>query len=183
MNKYDFVCLYLPMALEAEQLFRISPVVILAQAAIESGWGESTLAKEHHNLFGITGYGPANDYWHGGTVELTKNSIRFRKYLTHRDSILDFARLIRSAYIQAAALSYHPATYAREIAYSKYISEVNGDNRDAYCKMLVSISSHLEYLIRSVHPQVTPHASQITADSLLVATYSNQTALHAALPT
>lgn len=33
MNKYDFVCLYLPMALEAEQLFRISPVVILAQAA------------------------------------------------------------------------------------------------------------------------------------------------------
>ena len=57
---------------------------------------------------------------------------------------MDFSRLIHTAYPVAASLSAHPSAYAKEIAYSKYISEVNGDNRTAYQRMLVSICGSIE---------------------------------------
>ena len=60
---------------------------------------------------------------------------------------MDFARLIHAAYLVAASLSTHPSAYAKEIAYSKYISEVNGDNRAAYQRMLVLICRTIERLI------------------------------------
>ena len=52
-----FIREYAPLAGEAGRAFRIDPVVILAQAAIETGWGESTLCREYHNFFGITAGG------------------------------------------------------------------------------------------------------------------------------
>ena len=66
MTKQEFIRIYLSDASEAGGKYQINPIVILAQAAIESGWGESVLAREHNNLFGITGYGPKNEYLHGG---------------------------------------------------------------------------------------------------------------------
>ena len=53
-EQVDFISSYLPLARKAGESFRINPVVILAQAVIESGWGQSDLAREHHNFFGIT---------------------------------------------------------------------------------------------------------------------------------
>lgn len=91
MTKQEFIRIYLSDASEAGGKYQINPIVILAQAAIESGWGESVLAKEHNNLFGITGYGPKNEYWHGGKVELSEGGLCFRKYRSTRESIFDFA--------------------------------------------------------------------------------------------
>ena len=54
-----------------------------------------------------------------------------------------------SAYTDAADVSYQTAAFALKIGYSKYISEVNGDNREAYRRMLVSISRTIEKLIDS----------------------------------
>lgn len=45
----------------------------------------------------------------------------FRRYDRAENSFLDFARLIATAYKQAAAVSNYPRAYAREMAYSKYI--------------------------------------------------------------
>lgn len=147
MTKQEFLLRYLDEAVKAGRKYRIDTTVILAQAAIESGWGESTLAREHRNLFGLTGYGPKNDYWHGCKVELKEGGLCFRKYAATADSFFDFARLIRSAYPRAAEMSHDPAAYAFEIAYSQYISEVNGDNRAAYRKMLVSICGSINKLM------------------------------------
>ena len=147
MEKGEFVKGYGGAARMAGELYGMNPVVILAQAAIESGWGESTLAVKYHNFFGITGYGVANAYWHGGKTDLGNGGLLFRRYDTPEHSFLDFARLVFSAYPQAAAVSAYPAAYAQEIAYSRYISEVNGDNRAAYRKMLVSIARQIQLLI------------------------------------
>lgn len=49
MTKYEFVKRFLPEAEAAEKRFHLNPVVMLAQAAIESGWNESNLAKLHRN--------------------------------------------------------------------------------------------------------------------------------------
>ena len=147
MTKQEFIRIYLSDASEEGGKYQINPIVILAQAAIESGWGESVLAREHNNLFGITGYGPKNEYWHGGKVELSEGGLCFRKYRSTHESIFDFARLIRTAYPAAANVSRKPNAYASEIAYSRYISEVNGDNRAAYRKMLCTIAASLQRLV------------------------------------
>ncbi|WP_279184161.1 glucosaminidase domain-containing protein, partial [Parabacteroides goldsteinii] len=54
MVKQEYIKQYLFPAQKAGECFGINPIVILAQSAIETGWGESTLAKEHNNFFGIT---------------------------------------------------------------------------------------------------------------------------------
>lgn len=139
MKQSDFFSSLLPLAQKAGEAFRINPAVILAQAAIESGWGQSDLANEYHNYFGITAYGRSNVWWKGQSIELGTHSLRFRVYDTPGDSFMDYARLIRSVYPFAADVSDDPKAFARKIAYSKYISEVNGDNRTAYRQALVKI--------------------------------------------
>jgi len=139
MKKKTFIVQHLPEARNAGVRFALNPVVMLAQAALESGWGESELACRHHNLFGITGYGLRNEYWNGCRVSLRENGLSFRKYADTQSSFMDYARLISTSYPQAAAVSFYPEAFAREIAYSKYISEINGDNREAYRKALVEI--------------------------------------------
>ncbi len=136
----DFVARFGQEAKEAGGLFRMHPVVMLAQAALESGWGESTLARVHCNLFGILAYGTPNDYWHGCRVQMRTGGLLFRKYGDTRHSFLDYARLIRTCYPVAADMSAHPEAFAKEIAYSRYISETNGDNREAYRKAIGQIS-------------------------------------------
>lgn len=147
MSKSEFVDTFLPAALQAGSCFRMNPAIILAQAAIESGWGESVLARAHNNFFGITAYGATNLYWNGEKTnpadEGGGSHLLFRCYACAGDSFMDFARLIRSVYPIAASLSYKPAAYAKEIAYSRYISEVNGDNRVAYQRLLVQIERSL----------------------------------------
>ena len=143
-EQVDFISSYLPLARKAGESFRINPVVILAQAVIESGWGQSDLAREHHNFFGITAYGKKNVWWKGEGIELGAHSIRFRVYDTLHDSFMDYARLIRSVYPFAADVSDDPKAFARKIAYSKYISEVNGDNREAYRILLIKLCRQIE---------------------------------------
>ena len=133
MKQSEFFSSLLPLARKAGEAFRINPAVILAQAAIESGWGQSDLASEHHNYFGLTAYGRSNVWWKGASIEL--------------DSFMDYARLIRSVYPFAADVSDDPKAFARKIAYSKYISEVNGDNRAAYQALLVKVCRKISKLI------------------------------------
>jgi len=121
----NFVKECLPAAVSAGAAFNLNPLVILAQAAFESGWGTSNLAKECRNYFGLTAYGCSNAYWHGGktTVKASSYPLNFRRYDTRENSFLDFARLIRNNYRSAWQVSNDPQAYAKEIAYSPYISE------------------------------------------------------------
>ena len=125
-EQVDFISSYLPLARKAGESFRINPIVILAQAVIESGWGQSDLAREHHNFFGITAYGKKNVWWKGEGIELGVHS------------------LIRHAYTPAADVSNNPQAFARSISYSRYISEVNGDNREAYRILLIKLCRQIE---------------------------------------
>lgn len=136
-----FVKQCLPAALSAGVAFNMNPSVILAQGAFESGWGTSRLATQCNNFFGLTAYGCCNAYWHGGrtTVKGANYSLDFRCYDTRENSFLDFARLIRDRYRTAWSLSHTPEAYAKEIAYSPYISQLNGDDREIYRSSLVQM--------------------------------------------
>ena len=110
------------------------------------GWGTSNLAKECRNYFGLTAYGCSNAYWHGGktTVKASSYPLNFRRYDTRENSFLDFARLIRNNYRSAWQVSNDPQAYAKEIAYSPYISELNGDNRETYRHSIIQITQTIQ---------------------------------------
>lgn len=151
-RQINFVKATLPAARSAGKAFGMNPVAILSQAAFESGWGTSRLAREDRNYFGLTAYGASNAYWHGAkrTVETARYRLDFRHYDTLENSFLDFARLIRTGYRTAWSLSDNLEAYAKEIAYSPYISERNGDNREVYRKSLVSLAQTIEGIISSL---------------------------------
>ena len=150
MTKQDFVNKFYPAAKAAGAEFNINPVVMLAQAAIESGWGESKLSS-YNNFFGITAYGRINSYWHGGKIQLAEGGLSFRRYDTMENSFMDYCRLIRGSYRTSADLSFHPAAFAKSIAYSKYISEVNGDNRASYQILMEKLSASIATLVPKQH--------------------------------
>lgn len=143
----------LQAALSAGAAFNLNPVAILSQAAFESGWGTSNLAVKHNNFFGLTAYGANNAYWHGGkaTVGTTTYSLKFRRYDTRENSFLDFARLIRNNYRPAWQVSHDMEAYAKEIAYSPYISELNGDDRETYRRCLVQIGRTIQAIIQLIN--------------------------------
>lgn len=145
--KYLQACL--PAAEKAAEVFNMNPRVILAQGALESGWGTSRLATEARNYFGIMAYGASNAWWHGAKVELAGSNgpYFFRRYGSVELSFLDFARLVRTGYPRAWSFSRIPEAYAREIAYSPYISELNGDNRELYRHSLIEIEREISLLI------------------------------------
>jgi flagellar protein FlgJ len=138
MDKAGYIDSNHNLASQAGKYYNINPVIILAQGAMESGWGGSDLAKKANNYFGILASGAKNEFWDGDyvTVHLKKldKKLKFRKYSTVKDSFFDFARLIKSSYSNAAAVSYNLQSYALVISQSKYISEDNGDNREGYRK-------------------------------------------------
>lgn len=143
MDKLSFVKKYYSLAKIAGAKFNINPVVILAQGAVESGWGDSTNAKVAHNFFGITAFGATNDYWNGDSRQAT-TGLKFRVYKTDQDSFYDFARLISSKYSAAAKVSFDTNAYAHAIAYSAYIAEQNGDNRPSYESQIKSNSDFIK---------------------------------------
>lgn len=147
MKRSEFIRTFLPLARKAGERFSVHPVVILAQAAIESGWGQSILSCVHNNYFGITAYGRKNPWWNGTSVRLCENSLLFRTYPDALSGFMDYCRLIRTAYASAADVSHDPKAFARTISQSKYLSEVNGDNREVYRTLLVSISKKIQHEI------------------------------------
>lgn len=79
-------------AIESYETSKILPSVTIAQAILESNWGNSNLTKEANNLFGIK----ADYYWKGEYVIFDTNEYhnymikdKFRKYNSLSDSIKD----------------------------------------------------------------------------------------------
>ena len=137
-----------PLAVKAGERFGMNPLTILAQGAFESDWGTSVGATQRKNFFGIIAAGSANDFWDGSySVANNQYKLKFRTYKTEQDSFLDFARLIKEKYTQAYASSYDHNAYAQAIAYSPYISESNGDNRESYRKSVIRLYDTVKELV------------------------------------
>lgn len=98
MKPDDFLDQLLPAALSCQRSAGIPASFTLAQAALESAWGESRLARDGHNLFGVK----ADASWHGPTVEMNTGEIiggqrvmvpaKWRAYPTWLDCLNDRAK-------------------------------------------------------------------------------------------
>lgn len=119
----DFFRKLAPYAQEAQRRTGIPASVSLAQAALESGFGRSGLAKTANNLFGIK----AGRSWKGKTVTLpTREWVNgqwvtvdavWRAYDTPLEAFLDHGRLFYNG-LYDAALPYRssPEEFVKRIA-------------------------------------------------------------------
>jgi flagellum-specific peptidoglycan hydrolase FlgJ len=110
-----------PGALAAQRQYGIPAAVTIAQAIDESGWGQSQLAIQDNNLFGIKGTGPAGSVTrptqedqNGQTVTV---NAPFRVYANVAQSITDHSLLLAtgSAYQQAMADRRSPDAFADDL--------------------------------------------------------------------
>lgn len=102
LTPQQFFDKYANYAMETQILKGVPADVTLAQAALESGWGGSSLTVKANNFFGIKDF--ANDDWKGeyfniATGEYGANGYytinsNFRKYNSALDSFIDHANFL-----------------------------------------------------------------------------------------
>jgi flagellum-specific peptidoglycan hydrolase FlgJ len=116
-----FINAIAPGALATQRRFGVPAAVTIAQAIDESGWGQSGLAVNDHNLFGIKGTGPAGsdvmptqEYENGQWVTISSG---FRVYHNFAESIEDHGELLATSgyYTQAMADRSDPDAFANAL--------------------------------------------------------------------
>ena len=110
-----------PGAMATQRKYGVPAAVTIAQAIDESGWGQSLLASQDHNLFGIKGDGPAGADWQS-TQEYENGqwvtiNAAFRVYNNVTESIDDHAELLATSgyYTQAMADRNDPNEFANAL--------------------------------------------------------------------
>ncbi len=102
-----------PGAIAAQNTYGVPAAVTIAQAIDESAWGQSSLAAQDNNLFGIKGTGPAGsvslptqEFENGQWVTITA---QFRMYNNVAESIADHASLLATSGYYGAAMANRQA--------------------------------------------------------------------------
>jgi flagellar protein FlgJ len=133
----DFVNTMLPMAREAAARIGVDPRYLVAQAALETGWGKSVMRAQDgsssHNLFGIK----AGSSWNGGSARaitsefrngaMVKETAEFRSYDSYKDSFHDLVTLLQSnnRYQEVVKSADNPEQFVRELQKAGYATDPN----------------------------------------------------------
>ena len=113
-QRADFVRSLEPLAQSAGSALGVAPDTLIAQAALESGWGSKSPAdasgRSSSNLFGIK----AGGSWHGASVQSTtteyaqgapkSTQAAFRSYDNQAQSVGDYVSLLSTSPRYASAL-------------------------------------------------------------------------------
>lgn len=127
----------------------LSPHLLLAQAALETGWGRKAIkdaaGQESYNLFGIK----AGKHWTGKTVAVTtteyihgvpqKKVESFRAYGSFADSFSDYARLIKHRYGEAMAQGATAEGFGRALQAKGYATDPN------YAQKIARVAQSVAY--------------------------------------
>lgn len=125
MSEDEFIHLLTPYAKQVEETHGTRPSILIAQAALESDWGNSTLSRDSNNYFGIkdpNGTQYATKEFYNNEWESIQAS--FKYYDSLEASIVDYANLITHGtswdsnlyYDAIEATNYKDAAYALQKA-------------------------------------------------------------------
>lgn len=133
----DFVEELLPIAKKAAENLNIDPKLLLAQAALETGWGQYVMhdekGKPGYNLFGIK----ADHRWSGESItidtvevknqQISKENAAFRKYNSFAESFSDYVDFVSKNPRYEKALSFvsEAQSYLKELQQSGYATDPN----------------------------------------------------------
>lgn len=132
-----FVATMLPMAEQAAKRIGVDPRYLVAQAALETGWGKSVMrnsdGSSSHNLFGIK----ATGNWEGDSAraitsefrdgQFVKETAAFRSYDSYQDSFHDLVSLLQnnSRYQEAVKAADKPEQFVQELQKAGYATDPN----------------------------------------------------------
>jgi flagellar protein FlgJ len=154
-SKAEFIQQMLPHAEAAARDLGVDPHALLAQAALETGWGKSVPCNAagecSFNLFGIK----AGSQWSGAAVNVptlefeegvaVRKVERFRAYGSPADSFRDYARLIGGSarYENAVGTGDNVAAFASALQKGGYATDPN------YARKLVAVANELRGLTKA----------------------------------
>lgn len=137
----DFVRGLMPLAEEAAAGSGISPRLMVAQAALETGWGRHMIegegGKPSHNLFGIK----ADSRWDGEKVGITTTEFRdglpmseradFRAYGDYQQSFRDYVQFLNDnpRYQDVLGKAHDPDAFARGLRDAGYATDPEYDRK------------------------------------------------------
>ena len=137
VGRDDFVGAIAPHAQAAASSLGVAPHLVVAHAALESGWGKRSIrnadGSNSHNLFGIK----ATGNWQGKTTDVVtteyengvaqKRVERFRSYANYAEAFADYAKLLRDnpRYQGALGTGNDASAFARGIARGGYATDPN----------------------------------------------------------
>ncbi|MFQ6370307.1 flagellar assembly peptidoglycan hydrolase FlgJ [Shewanella sp. YIC-542] len=137
----DFVKVLYPYAKEAAAQLGTSAEVLLAQSALETGWGQKMIktsdGRPSNNLFNIK----ADKRWQGGSTTVgtteyeqgraVRENAAFRVYDNLKDSFNDYVALISQSerYQHARQVAAEPAQYVRGLAQAGYATDPQYANK------------------------------------------------------
>jgi flagellar protein FlgJ len=126
----DFTAKVAPFIREAAQQLGVSPRILLAQTAIETGWGRSVVGN---NLFGIK----AGSSWSGAAVTAPTHEYEdgqyvsindaFRAYPSYEASVQDFVSMVKhsSRYQAALGKGDDAGGYARALISGGWATDID----------------------------------------------------------
>ena len=131
----DFVETLLPLARKAAKDLGVAPEALLAQAALETGWGKSIIRHPNgassHNLFNIK----ADQRWDGDRVVkqtleyrdgvAVREQAAFRSYDSFEESFRDYVTFLRNdpRYEEALKQGTEPAGFADALQKAGYATD------------------------------------------------------------
>ncbi|MDC0663286.1 flagellar assembly peptidoglycan hydrolase FlgJ [Marinobacter sp. SS21] len=137
----QFVRQLLPIARQVAAGSGIDPRLMVAQAALETGWGSHMIEGESgepsYNLFGIK----ADQRWTGPAVDITTSEYRegvklseqaaFRAYPDYQASFRDYVSFLESnpRYREVLAAADNPELFAQRLQEAGYATDPNYANK------------------------------------------------------
>lgn len=154
----EFVQHIYPLAREAGEKLGLDPKVLVAQTALETGWGKYMVSKQDgsssFNLFNIK----ADQRWKGSAAEVSTLEYRngqakqerwpFRAYSSLEESMQDYINFLRSnpRYDQALKTTHNSQAYIQNLQQAGYATDPN------YAKKIINImhSSRLSEAMQGI---------------------------------
>ncbi|MCW8955998.1 MAG: flagellar assembly peptidoglycan hydrolase FlgJ, partial [Gammaproteobacteria bacterium] len=131
----DFIDDLWPHAVKAGEELGVSPDVLIAQSALETGWGRYTRSFDNgqssYNMFGIK----ADQRWQGNTIRVStleykdgamqREQAQFRAYSSVAEAFNDYVDFIQShpRYEKALESNTDAQAYARELQQAGYATD------------------------------------------------------------
>lgn len=148
-GKSSFISTMLPMAKNAAAAIGVDPLLLVAQAGHETGWGKSVLKNKDgsssYNLFNIK----ADRKWTGKTTTVSANEFvngkntkmksGFRSYNSFEESFNDYVNFLKTnpRYRNALSVANNPKSYIIALQQAGYATDPN------YAKNIYSTYQHL----------------------------------------
>jgi flagellar protein FlgJ len=149
-SKDEFIATMLPLAEKAADKIGVDPRYLVAQAALETGWGKSVIRQQDgtssHNLFGIK----SHNSWDGESARVltteyvggkaVKEAASFRAYESYAHSFDDYVSFLQGnqRYEKALSKTDKPEQFAQELQKAGYATD------PSYARKIAQIARQMQ---------------------------------------